>query len=160
MPDFWAPGIDRDARMDLAGHGDDPSLVGMLLVPALARNGDSLDIRQLAVRAHHQLAAAILSRIGLLAKRLARGSIGRVGPQRELDQPEPRLVRMILQLRDLDVLETQIFDLEQIAGNRGPAFGLQLLALRSLVRAGVQSRDIGRSGDATLDVSGVPEVAD
>src|SRR5256884_5888682 len=160
MPDLWAPGFDGDARMDLAGHGEDPSLVGMLLVPALARNGDSLDIRQLAVGAHYQLAAAILSRIGLLAKGLARGSIGRIGPQRELDQPEPRLARTILQLRNLDVLETQVFDLEQIASNGGPALGLQLLALRLLVPAGVQSRDVGGSGDATLVVNGGPGVSD
>src|SRR5438445_9359821 len=138
MPDFWAPGIDRDARMDLAGHGEDPSLVGMLLVRALARNGDSLDIRQLAVGAHYQLAAAILSRIGLLAKGLARGSIGRIRPQRGLDQPEPRLARKILQLRNLDVLETQVFDLDQIANNRVPALGLHLLAFGLLVLAGVQ----------------------
>src|SRR5437763_351267 len=159
MPDLWAPGFDRYARMDLAGHGEDPSLVGMLLVPALARNRDSLDIRQLAVGAHYQLAAAILSRIGLLAKGLARGSISRIGAQRELDQPEPR-PRTILQLRNLDVLQTQVFDLEQIASNRGPALGLQLFPLRLLVLAGVQARDVGRSGDAALDVGGVPEVAD
>src|SRR5438132_8113681 len=129
MPDLGVPGFDRDARMDLAGHGEDPALVGMLLVPALARNGDSLDIRQLAAGAHHQLAAAILSRIGLVAEGIFRGSIGRIRPQGEFDQTEPRLARTILQLRNLDVLEAQVTDLERATCSVRTAFGHNIPSL-------------------------------
>ena len=151
--------------MDLAGHCEDPSLVGMLLLPALAGRCHAVDIRQLAVAgaAHHQFPATILSRVGLVAKSFVRGSIARIGSHRELDQPEPRLVhpaRRILQLRNLDVLESQIPDLERRSGSARPPLRLQFLALRFLIRASAQPCDVGRRGDATLHVRGVPEVAD
>ena len=165
VPHLGLPALDRDARMDLAGDGEDPPLVGTLLAPALAGDRDSIDVRQLAVArpAHHQLAAAILSRVGLVAKGLVRRSIARIGSQRELDQPEPRFarsVRTILQLRNLDVLETQVSDLEGATGCVRSALGLQLLALRFLIPASGQPCNVWRSGDATVDVGGVPEITD
>src|SRR6202022_5150909 len=89
---------------------------------------------------HGQLAATFLSRIRLIAKGVVRGSIARIGPQRELDEPEPRLaqaVRTALQLRNLDVLETQVSGLQRATGSVRSALGRQLLALRLLITAGV-----------------------
>ncbi len=151
--------------MDLPGHGEDPPLVGTLLLPALAREGQSIDIRQLAVAgtAHHELAAATLSRVGLLAKGLVRGLVALTGPQRELDEPEPRFARAArtsLQLRNLDVLESQVSNLKEATGSVRSALGRQLLALRFLILAAVQPCIIGRRRDATLEVVVVPEAAD
>src|SRR5260370_5537767 len=89
LPDLDLPSFDHDARMDLPGHRENPPLVGMLLLPALAREGSSIDVRQLAVPAHGELAAAALSGIGLIAKGIVRGPIARIRAPKELDEPEP-----------------------------------------------------------------------
>src|SRR5262245_19702284 len=113
--------------MDLAGHGEDPALVGMRFLPALARSSSAIHVAQFAGAAHRQLAAAAFSGVGLLGKSRAGRPIAGVGAQGELDQSEPRTV---LHLRDLEVLESEISDLERV----GP-LGFELFSLRLLVPA-------------------------
>src|SRR5438309_8532485 len=72
----------------------------------------------------------------------------------------PRCWRKALQHGYLDILESQIPEREQPTSAPRLSLGLQLFALRLLVRAGSQPRDVGGRGEPALDVRGVPEVPD
>ncbi len=157
LPDLGLPSFDRDAGMELPGHREDPPLVGMLLLKALARDGHSIGVRQLAIPAHGKLAAAGLSGLDLIVKGLGCVLVARIGPQGKLDEPKPRLP-LALQLRDLQVLEGHVPDLKG-TGLRS-TLCRELVLLLFLIAAGVQAGIIGRRCDPTPGVGVIPEVAD
>jgi len=86
-PDLRLTGLDRDAGIDLPRDGKDPPLAGVLFLPALPGRRDPLGVGDLASGrcAQAQLAAAVLSRIDLVAESVVRGSISRLGAQGKLD---------------------------------------------------------------------------
>src|SRR5947209_11326818 len=141
--------------MDLSGNGEHPPLPGTVLVPALARHRHALDIRQLAGSAHGQFPAATLPRVGLFAEGSIRGSVVRIRSRRKLDEPEHGFAltaRKVLELPNLDVLESEIADGKRRSAGIDAALGQKLLILRFLIGAGAPSRDVRRRGDATFHV--------
>ena len=87
----------------------------------------------------------------------------RIRSRRKLDEPEPGFLltgRNLLELRNLDVLESEIADGKRRSAGIDAALGQKLLVLRFLIGASAPSRDVRRRGDATFHVRGVPTLAD